>query len=121
VQLERKIHECNLVINILRFHDVFASVSSFSSSVRIRAVCVVVSMEEALARVIDPHGVHFVNRNCGTANAARYNQEPLNGEWRTIRHDAIARVAEGFARESGFQKGWQPGPLAGLPARGSQG
>jgi hypothetical protein len=66
--------------------------------------------------VIDPYGVHFVKRNCGSANAARFNQESPNGEWRTIRHDAIAHEVVGFAREAGFRTGWQPGPLAGLPA-----
>ena len=65
--------------------------------------------------VVDPHGVHFVNRNCGSANTARFNQESLTGEWRTIRHDAIAREVESCVREAGFRQKWQPGPLAGLP------
>jgi hypothetical protein len=65
--------------------------------------------------VVDPHGVHFVNRNCGSANTARFNQESLTGQWRTIRHDAIAREVESCVREAEFRQNWQPGPLAGLP------
>jgi hypothetical protein len=66
--------------------------------------------------VVDPYGLHFVNRNCGSANAARSSQvESLAGEWRTIRHDAVARVVVTVLKDAGLRSRWQPGPLEGLP------
>ena len=65
--------------------------------------------------IVDREGVHFTNLNCGSANAARFNVESQTGEWRTIRHDAIARVMTEFVVEAGFRTKWQPGWLPGMP------
>ena len=64
---------------------------------------------------VDPQGVHFVNMNCGSANTARFGLESLSGEWRTVRHDAIAYGVSEFVREAGFRTKWQPSALPGLP------
>jgi hypothetical protein len=40
--------------------------------------------------------------------------ESQTGEWRTIRHDAIARVMTEFVIEAGFWTKWQPGWLQGM-------
>ena len=37
------------------------------------------------------------------------------GEWRTIRHDAIATVMTEFVVEAGFRTKWQLGWLPGMP------
>ena len=68
---------------------------------------------------VDPEGVHFVNRNCGSANSARHTamNESSSGEWRTVRHDAIARVIRDCVHEAGFRTKWQPGNLPNLPNR----
>ena len=59
--------------------------------------------------------------NCGSANAARFNMESQTGEWRTIRHDAIARVMTEFVVEAGFRTKWQPGLMASRDAPRAQG
>jgi hypothetical protein len=41
--------------------------------------------------------------------------ESQTGEWRTIRHDAIARVMTEFVVEAGFRTKWQPSWLPGMP------
>ena len=41
--------------------------------------------------------------------------ESQTGEWRTIRHDAIARVMTEFVVETGFRTKWQPGWLPRMP------
>ena len=42
--------------------------------------------------------------------------ESLSGEWRTVRHDAIAYGVSEFVREAaGFRTKWQPSALPGLP------
>jgi hypothetical protein len=64
--------------------------------------------------IVDPEGVHFTNLNCGSANSARFNMESQTGEWRTIRHDAIATVMTEFVVEAGFRTKWQPGWLPGI-------
>eukprot|EP00959_Pyramimonas_sp_CCMP1952_P407175 8533702-Pyramimonas_sp.AAC.1 len=59
----------------------------------------------------------FVNRNCGSANSARHTamNESSSGKWRTVRHDAIARVIRDCVREAGFRTKWQPGNLPESP------
>ena len=71
---------------------------------------------DTLPSSVDPQGVHFVNMNCGSANTARFGLESLSGEWRTVRHDAIA-YGRGFrvCAEAGFRTKWQPSALPGLP------
>jgi hypothetical protein len=41
--------------------------------------------------------------------------EPQTGEWRTIRHDAIATVMTEFVVEAGFRTKWLPGWIPGMP------
>ena len=41
--------------------------------------------------------------------------ESLSGEWRTVRHDAIAYGVSEFVREAGFRTKWQPSAFRGLP------
>jgi hypothetical protein len=65
--------------------------------------------------IVDREGVHFTNLNCGSANSARFNMESQSGEWRTIRHDAIATVMTEFVVEAGFRTKWQLGWLPGMP------
>ena len=62
--------------------------------------------ENDIPYLVDREGVHFSNLSCGSANSARFNMESHTGEWRTIRHDAIARVMTDFVVEAGFRTKW---------------